>query len=172
MTLQMHVCGVHKYVTIPFFSNFILFFIFIFFFTFSVFQASSTGTVSPIWAASGSHITIKTGVLRITSPLASWGTIYITQGAALVLDGDTATTSLAIFGEADAPRIVCEGMLAVNKGQIRIIGTSIVGSGSMLVAREAGLELDPRYDTILGDVNTSTERKVTSKHTKKDFFYL
>jgi len=73
----------------------------------------------------------------------------VNEGAALVFDGVSNATSLALFGWTSAPQIAVNGTVAVQKGVMRLVGTTAVGTGTFIIGRGAVLEVDPRSAAVL-----------------------
>lgn len=73
---------------------------------------------SPVFLADGSGLIVKRGVLRVTGPVAAWGTVAVSRDAVLVLDGDTETTLFAVMSDSLHPLLTVDGTLIVKKGYV------------------------------------------------------
>jgi hypothetical protein len=108
---------------------------------------------SVIWGSDSSQITVNSGVLRVIGPMYTNGAILVQTGATLIVDAGK-DQSLTLFSITKNPLFVNNGAIHIISGTLRIIGTSMLGSGNIIVGINGKLEIDSQSTDITFGLET------------------
>jgi hypothetical protein len=118
--------------------------------------STSTTTLSDvIWADESSQITVGSGILRITAPVYTNGYVFVPTATTLIIDPG-AGKSVTIMSLNAQPTFVNNGQIIVKSGVLRVIGTSMLGSGNLIVEKAASVEIDAQNSEITFGVESTT----------------